>query len=331
MFHILPIIHIMQLFPESFANMRMFILKLLITLLLPFMVYATIPDKVVFGVYPVSIYNLDPVNSSFNISFYAWWRTTNKNYHPESSIEIINARDYNYKLGEGGHVGNEYFTSVHYYAKIHHVWESKYFPFVRHYLEVKMEDFSDANLISFEPDLLKSGLHSELIIPGWKIIGFNLKKSTTHYNTNFGDTSDPENNYSRLTFNVEVKHEGWRIYMSYFIGFFMAAILAHLIYLMSNFPFPGRATTFMGAVFSFTGNKYITDQSIPITSEFSLADAIQVATFFVIIISIASAILIEYLPERDYRRKKTSYIIGGASLIVYTAFISYATYVAAVS
>ena len=195
------------------------------------MAYANPPEIVTFGVYPVALYDMDPVNSSFNISFYAWWRTKDKNYKPETSIEIVNSRDYTSKLGEKGKNGNEYYTYVHYYAKIHHVWDSKNFPFGHQYLDVKFEDFSDASLILFDPDYEKSSLHSELVLPGWKIVGFNLQKSITEYTTNFGDTNSPNSKYSRITFSIEIKRNGWRLYMSYFIGFFMAGVLAHLLYI----------------------------------------------------------------------------------------------------
>ena len=64
------------------------------------MASASEPEIVTFGVYPVSIYDLDPANSSFTINFYAWWRTKDKAYNPAKSVEIVNSRDYSIKFAE---------------------------------------------------------------------------------------------------------------------------------------------------------------------------------------------------------------------------------------
>src|SRR5262249_28497552 len=158
------------------------------------------------------------------------------------------------------------------------------FPFGRQFLTVKMEDFYDTNKIVFEPDYKESKLHSEFTMLGWNIVGMRLIKSTTHYATNFGNSRIDGSSYSRLSFIIEVKREGWKLYLSYFIGFFMAGILAHILYTMSSLPFAGRATVFIGSVVAFIGTKYIIDPRLPSTPNYALADAIQMITFCAIII-----------------------------------------------
>jgi hypothetical protein len=296
-----------------------------------FPAWATNPHIVTFGVYPVGIYDVDPANGAFSISYYAWWRTTDKNYNPAKSIEIVNARDYSHKFGTRGKVGDEYYAYVHYYAKIHQPWDSKNFPFGRQFLTVKMEDFSDANKIVFEPDYKESKLHSEFTMPGWNIIGMRLIKSVTHYATNFGDAHIDGSSYSRLSFIIEVKRNGWRLYISYFIGFFMAGILTHILYIMSSLPFAARATVFIGGVVAFIGNKYIIDPRLPPASSYGLADAIQMITFLVTIISIITSIGLELKYKDEKKRAAVSLIIGAISLICYVVYITIYTWWAVIS
>ncbi|WP_058535666.1 ligand-gated ion channel [Legionella saoudiensis] len=279
------------------------------------------PNVVTFGVYPLSIYDVDPANGTFSISYYAWWRTTDKNYNPTKNIEIVNARDYTHKLGASGKVGNEYYTSVHYYAKIHQPWDSKNFPFGRKFLTVKMEDFADDTKVVFQPDNKESRLHSEFTMPGWNIIGMSLVSSVIHYATNFGNEAVDSSSYSRLSFIIEVKRQGWKLYISYFIGFFMAGILAHLLYTMSSLPFAARATVFIGSVVAFIGNKYIIDPRLPPTPSYGLADAIQMITFLTIIISIFVSIGLELKYPDEKKRAKISLTIGTISLIIYVLYI----------
>lgn len=296
-----------------------------------FPVWATNPVIVNFGVYPVGIYDVEPASGTFSVSFYAWWRTTDKNYDPTKSIEIVNARDYSHKFGTTSKAANEYYTYVHYYAKIHQPWEAKHFPFGRQFLTVKLEDFFDTNKIIFEPDYKKSTLHSEFTMPGWNIVSFRLKKSVTHYATNFGDTRIDGSSFSRLSFIIEVKRNGWKLYISYFIGFFMAGILAHILYTMSSLPFAARATVFVGAVIAYIGSKYTIDPRLPPTPSYGLADAIQIMTFLVIIISIIVSISLELKYKDEKKRAQTSLIIGTLSLICYAVYIIIYTWWAVIS
>ncbi len=281
------------------------------------------PNQVDFGIYPVAIYNLDPLDNSYNISFYAWWRTTDGNYHPESAIEIVNARDYTYKFGGHGlNKDGKYYTFVHYYAKISHPWDIKYFPFGRHHLQVRMEGFNDINSVRFQPDYADSALHPEIKIAGWDIIGMTLKKALITYKTNFGDADTPRGVYDRLIMDIEIKRQGFRVYISYFIGFFMAGVLAHILYLMTSFPYPARATIFVGGIFSFVGNKYVIDQRLPLTADFTLADGIQAATFVALFISILMSILLELMKFPEAKHRKVSIIIGGVSALGYIGYIA---------
>ena len=291
------------------------------------------PEQVIFGVYPISIYNLDPLNNSFDISFYAWWRSKGKTHDLTKDLEIVNAHDYSFKYADNGktNIGNNY-TFAHYYAKIHQQWNPKYFPFSRQILKVQMEAFSDNKIINFIPDLENSHLHSDFNVPGWDVIGFKVNKSVSQYTTDFGNSDAPNSFYDRLTFTVEIKHRGMRSFFSYYLGFIMAGILAHILYLMTPFPYPARATIFTGAIFSFVGNKYILDQRLPITSVFTLADTIQAATFIIVFISILVSVISELtIPKDELRKRNISWAIGAVSLSCYITCIAWYTYLAVIS
>lgn len=291
--------------------------------------------KTYFGVYPVSFFDFDLSRRSFKTSFYAWWRTANKDYKPDKSVEITNATDYYSKFGAIGKNGDEYFTYVHYYATIRQNWNIKHFPFDRQFLEVRMEDFADINYVAFEPDLEYSHLHSELWQEGWDIIGLNLKKSTTEYQTNFGDISTPRGEYSRLTFVYEIKRQGWRPFFNYFIGFFIAFFLCNMIYLVNPRDLTARANLSLGAIVTSVGNKYILDQVLPITSQVTLADAIQITTFIMISTAILSFILMDrFARDRGWTVERLKYInriIGVVSLFVYISVVGVNTYQAIIS
>jgi hypothetical protein len=185
--------------------------------------------------------------------------------------------------------------------------------------------------VRFTPDYADSSIHDEIVIPGWNIISMTLKKSVITYNTNFGDADAPKGLYDRLTMDIELKRQGFRVFISYFIGFFMAGMLAHILYLMTSFPYPARATIFVGGIFSFVGNKYVIDQRMPLTAIFTLADAIQVATFIVLFVAILISIILELMKLPEDNHRKFSIILGTISAICYSTYIGEFTYRAVMS
>ena len=293
-------------------------------------------SHVLFGIYPVYLYDFNMLQGKYSISFYAWWRTTKKDYDPSKSVEITNAANYHSKIGMlNKKIGDQYVTYVHYYADMYKNWDIKKFPFDHQYLDVRLEDFADINNVVFLPDLKQSNLHSELILRGWSIVNFYLKDSITRYNTNFGDISTKEGLYSRLTFVIEIKRQGWRLFFNYFAGFFIAAFLCFMVYLVQ----PGgsgmsiRSSLALGAVFSFVGNKYILNQVLPFTTDFTLNDAIQLATFILIFITVLYYVLIDaYMHDKNIVSYRIiNYILGTLFILIYMGYIATNTYFAIIS
>lgn len=293
-------------------------------------------SHVLFGIYPVYLYDFNLLQGKYSISFYAWWRTKKKDYDPSKSVEITNAANYHSKIGMmNKKIGDEYVTYVHYYADMYKNWDIKKFPFDHQYLDVRLEDFADINNVVFLPDLKQSNLHSELILRGWNIINFYLKDSVTRYSTNFGDISTKEGLYSRLTFVIEIKRQGWRLFFDYFAGFFIAAFLCFMVYLVE----PGssgmsiRSSLALGAVFSFVGNKYILNQVLPFTTDFTLNDSIQLATFILIFISVLYYVLVDaYMHGKNIASyKKINYLLGILFIFIYVSYVGTNTFFAIVS
>lgn len=293
------------------------------------------PDTILFGIYPTYIHDLNLQKGIYTIGFYAWWRTKNKDYNPNKSIEIVNASNYYSKGGLWQKIGDEYVTDTRYYATMYLNWNIKYFPFDRQFLDVKLEDFADVSDVIFEPDTKQSRIHSELDLKGWSIENFHIKNSVTRYDTNFGNITTKQGLYSRLTFIIEIKRHGWRPYFDYFIGFFIAAFLCFMVYLVE----PGsagmsiRSSLALGAVFSFVGNKYILNQSLPFTTEFTLNDAIQLATIILIFITILHYITLD-VSKNDKaiaKAKKYNYTFASLLALTYIGYIGFSTYRAIIS
>lgn len=285
------------------------------------------------GVYPVKLYEFDMAKNTFRLSFYAWCRTSDKDYRIDKRIEITNATTYEAKPGQLGKNGAEYFGDSHFFATILHHWNIRYFPFDRQLLEVRLEDVSDVNTVIFEPDHEHSHLHKEIVLEGWHLLGMKLKPSTTTYATNFGDTSTKEALFSRVTMQVEIKREGWRTYFNNFIGFFVAAFLALIIYVIDPRDLNSRGNLSLGAIFTSVGNKYVIDQRLPVTSYFTMADSIQIATFLLISITILNFIILKRLEDQMPAAavQRINYWVGIGAGLIYILWIGIHTLVAVLS
>jgi hypothetical protein len=100
---------------------------------------------------------------------------------------------------------------------------------------------------------------------------------------------------------------------------------------MSSLPFAARATVFIGSVVAFIGNKYIIDPRLPPSTSYGLADAIQMITFLVIIISILASIGLELKYQDEKKRASVSLTIGVISLTIYVLYIIIYTWIAVAS
>lgn len=288
------------------------------------------PSTVYVGVYPTAVYDFNLLNGTFNINFYTWWRTTEKNYKAENSIEIINSPSYTARYGANGQNNNEYFVDARIHATVYKHWDTKHFPFDRQFLTVNLEEFVGKNLVDLKPDFHESHLDPNLVIPGWKIVQFTLKKTMTTYESNFGDSSISKSQYPGLSFTIEIKRLGWRPFVNYFIGFFVTAFLSMIGFFVEEHRDSLRSALCIGSVFAFVGNKYLIDSALPMTSTFSLADAIQLATFLIIVLSILTFIFGNRIFSlfAVSNRKRAEYGLGILLIILYIIFISIYTYFA---
>ncbi|MBN9413321.1 MAG: hypothetical protein J0H12_05310 [Candidatus Paracaedimonas acanthamoebae] len=290
-------------------------------------------EKVLMGVYPVMLHDFDLAHNTFKVSFYAWWRSKDKAYVPDKTVEITNALDFHSKFGTTGKFKDEYFTYIRYYATVSKEWDMRHFPFDHQQLVVALEDYADIQKIIFTPDNDQSALHSEIKLKGWKILGFHLKDSITTYDTNFGDPSTKKGQYSRLSFIIDIKREGIRLFFNYFIGFLVAFFLCTVIYILDPREIGARTSLSLGATFTAIGNKYILDQVLPFTTSFTLADAIQAATFGMIIAAVSMIIYTNHL-MKSHPYKSVALLsqrMGLCALLVYTLFVCYYLSEAAIS
>ena len=286
------------------------------------------PNTVTLGLYLTSLYDFDMAKRSFNAVFWAWFKSSDPAFKPLATVEVTNARTvvnrYDYKQ-EPSQDGGTVITAAKYYVNITQDWDTVYFPFDRQTLKIYFEDSaSDLSAMKFVPDVGNSGIDAPVSIPGWTIERFSVYADDSSYDSNFGsDGASVPSRYSRFVAEISVKRTGMRLFLNIYAGFFVAFLLTFLTYFMDVHSMAGnRIGLCGGAIFASVGNKYIVDNTLPLTSQFTLTDSVELATFSAIVICIITALSVKALEERHTGAAKViNGFFGGTSLIGYIAAI----------
>ena len=281
------------------------------------------PVKVKVGVFLTQLYDLDMAKRSFSANFWVWYLHPDKAYKPLDGVEVVNAKNSSIRFPSTtvkeevmweGEKKQIFWDQGKYSVTAFQDWDITNFPFDRQILHLQMEDGqNDATQTIFVADAENSKIDDTVSVPGWSIESFKIKSRDSVYKTTYGDpTLQGSSTYSRVTAAITVKREGLRLLCSMFIGFFVAFLLTCLTYFLdTDFMAGARVGMCGGAIFASVGNKYVVDNMLPPVSTFTLADAIELSSFMVIILAILTVVVVRPIRESH---PKTAWWINHTAL-----------------
>lgn len=266
------------------------------------------PEKVKLGLYITNLYDIDFAKNQYTVQFWTWFHHNNAGYSPNSTTEIMNAKTFKRNTPNEEVVEGIRWDTANIKATINQQWKVEDFPFDIQTFKIVFEDVNlTAEDLQFVPDIEASKIDPAAIPDGWEVEDFRLESVVNSYATAFGDpsaTSDTKQNFSRMTVSIDLKRQGWRLFSTTFIGFFVATMLLLIVFVITSshravavIPQQPRITLCVGALFSAVGSIYGLSAKLPYTTEFTLADSLQVSTFagvaFATIGSVASDVLMK--------------------------------------
>lgn len=111
--------------------------------------------------------------------------------------------------------------------------------------------------------------------------------------TSFGDPTliNENSSYSEVTAIISIQRDGMRDFVNLFGPIFLAFFLSWLGYFIKE-AYDMKVTLFLSSIFMLIANKDIIDSNIPVTSQVTLLDKVQLltfisVTFFVVIVTIS--------------------------------------------
>lgn len=300
------------------------------------------PKVVKIGMFITNLFDIDFAHQDVEAQFWVWFNHADPGFDPKKDIEIVNAREVetpNSSRVDAGPKG--LWDQVKYSAVLNEAWNVKNYPFDRQTIRIVLESTqADARALKFEPDIDGTKLRRNMSLAGWRIEGMKIFASNEFYETAYGDptmNSVGPSIYPRVTVEIDVRRNGWRLLLSTFIGFGLAIALAGIVLTSSAFRRPSEVIEIgaqlaigTGALFSTIGSGYILQSGLPPTTEFSLADAFQLTAFTVTFLTMLMIFVVHVLRQRHmWTAALTTARVLFALYLVSVAWIVYRVWIAA--
>ena len=300
------------------------------------------PEKIRVGMFITNLFDLNFAQHEVEAQFWIWFNHNDPDFNPKADVEIINARSSEALNSYRGSLPDKgYWDQLKYSAVLDQNWNVTNYPFDRQKIRIVIESAdADARKLQFVPDIEGTKLRRDLMLAGWKIEGMKIFSSSEFYETAYGDptmNSVGPSIYPRVTVEIDVKRNGWRLLLSTFIGFGLAIALAGIVLTSSAFrhtsdviDIGAQLAIGTGALFSTIGSGYIMQSGLPPTTDFSLADAFQLTAFSVTFLTMLMIFVVHVLRRR--RMREAAIMTGGILVVLYlisVMLIIYRVWVAA--
>lgn len=290
------------------------------------------PRDVLVGIYVTNLFDIDFSKGDVDAQFWVWFDHSVAEFDTRNDIEIINARSTKQITHSRSDVnGRGFWDATKYSTTLKQQWSISNYPFDRQTIKIGLEStVQDSRELRFVPDLKGTKISEDLQLEGWTLEDLRLISSEVTYKTAYGDPTlspDGPSRFPKVTVEIDIKRHGWRLLFNMFVGFVLAISLAGIVLtslaferLSSVIEMGPQLSLGTGALFSIIGAGYILQNGLPRTSEFSLADAFQLTSFFVTFMTMLSVFVVHVLKRHD--KPKAALTYGRICFGVYLAILT---------
>lgn len=258
--------------------------------------------EVKIGVYIDNIYNIDYINSSYEVIFYLWANSYGNKYNTENidvdqCIELTTVYTEKDSIKTSSGIKYNYLTKFK--AKILNRMDISKFPFDKLdlvlYIELLDHHTGDKN-ISFD----KNSVFIPNFIDKWKVKNIKYNIEPTKWTSQFGDISnDSIAQQDAVNIRIDLSRDSWNLYWKMFLVLFISLFLASLNFFLPNKRSEEKFALIVGSLFTAIGNKYITESYLPFSDNINLSDILHIITFVFISFYALYAIYEQRLNKKD--------------------------------
>jgi len=253
---------------------------------------AVVPDTVKLGIFFTSVYDLNLAEKSFTADFWVWYNYTNDSLNPLESVEISNAKEFEFTAPDLEKIGNVNWATHKCKATIKKEWNLKNFPFDKQELHVEIEDaIYDVDQLVYVADVKNSKYDKNIRLDEWQIKKFEVSQFQKTYETTYGNPElDGTSTYPSIVASFVLERDGVGLFFKLFIGIFVAYLISLSVFFMGP-ENPERFGMIVGALFAGVANKYIVESLMPQTIMLTLPDKIHNLTFIYIMFHLAITVV----------------------------------------
>ena len=290
--------------------------------------HAQTKENITAGVYIEDVHNIDYSKSTFDIIFFLWVNSDVEMYDLQKYVDINGATDIDYSLESQDTLkGKVYHSEARIKAKMLNNFDVNNFPFdnIRLNLEIEFVK-NDATHLILNPDVEESEINPEYIGSDSLRIETTFSKGLSKYTTNFGNKDLGTNVvYPKLHISLNMARDSWNVFIKLFITLFIALFLSAGSILLPLKMSEEKFGLIVGSLFTAIGNKYITDDLLPMSGNFNLSDRIHLLTFLFITFIAFFAILEQR--QKLMLSKKKNFMLFVGVVCCYGLFVVFATIV----
>lgn len=238
------------------------------------------PLQVQVGTYLMSIGKLDISSNSYHMDFYLIFRC-DRPCDP-GNFEVINGRGYTVERQENEPTYKVYRVR----GEMNTTLNLRPFPFDRHSLAFSIEDkFMGHEALRYVPDRAHSGLHGDLVLPGWRIANNDYFSSvrTDTYKV-FGQS------YSHYTFGITLERPILSAFLKGLLPGLLIVVTGLLALLMGPDKIMQRLTVATSALVASVLFHINLTSLIPPVGYLTFADRFMILNYLTLLGAIAASI-----------------------------------------
>ncbi len=277
--------------------------------------YAQSKKNVNVGLYVEDIHGIDYQGSKYEVVFWVWINSKDGIYNFEEELDIPNSTSTEISSISYDSISNKNFHSeCKIRATILNKFDVKNYPFDKQQLNFSIE-FSRYS--SDEINVMIDKKQSKFIpeyIEDWITKNYKSNVISRDYGSNFGDLHTKESiSYPGISVKIDLIRNSWNLYYKSFITLFLSFCIASISLFYPNENSEEKIGLIVGSLFTTVGNKYVTDDILPIQNSLNLSDKLHLITILVITLIAAYAIFEQRLKLKDSLK---------IDLIVFFVFLS---------
>ncbi len=280
------------------------------------------PKPLELAVYVTNIHNIDFLKQSFDATFWVYAHHASMD-HPLDHLNVMHATHLTRTL-MGRHIyPNGTYTD---YAKMHATilqpMDLTHYPFDQQTLTLALEDANHTHQTMayrmYDPTLKHDQLVDVDASPeNWHIDTATQAMYSKHYQTNFGDRTQPNQTVSdQYRVTLKLKRTGMRQFIVNVILIYLSATLAILTQFIASETRTAqkRNTLLLAAIFTLSSAYVSGTQAIHHSSHFLLLDKLQILVLIVVLASFIIDHFADHIEDGMKRR------LGGLNTVMVALF-----------